>query len=39
MINFKKAQYEFKKYLSSYDLNNGMIKLKVRHTYGVVSLS
>lgn len=39
MINFSKAQKEFKQYLNSYDLADGMIKLKVRHTYGVVSLS
>lgn len=39
MINFNKAQKEFKQYLNSYDLNDGMIQLKVRHTYGVVSLS
>ena len=39
MIDFKKAQKEFKQYLNSYDLADGMIKLKVRHTYGVVSLS
>lgn len=39
MINFNKAKKEFKKYLNNYDLNDGMIKLKVRHTYGVVLLS
>lgn len=39
MIDFIKAQKEFKQYLNSYDLNDGMIQLKVRHTYGVVSLS
>ena len=39
MIDFRKAQEYFKKYLSSYDLNNGMIQLKIKHTYGVVSLS
>lgn len=39
MINFKKALKEFKAYLKNYDLNLGMIQLKVRHTYGVVSLS
>lgn len=39
MINFNRALKEFKQYLNSYDLNNGMIQLKVRHTYGVVFLS
>ncbi len=39
MIDFRKAQEYFKKYLSSYDLNDGMIQLKIKHTYGVVSLS
>ena len=39
MIDFKKAQKQFKQYLNSYDLDNGLIQLKVRHTYGVVSLS
>ena len=39
MINYNKALKEFKKYLNNYDLNDGMIQLKVRHTYGVVSLS
>lgn len=39
MINFKKALKEFQEYLKDYDLNLGMIQLKVRHTYGVVALS
>ena len=39
MIDFIKAQKEFKDYLNNYDLNDGKIQLKVRHTYGVVSLS
>ena len=33
MIDFKKAQKQFKQYLNSYDLDNGLIQLKVRHTY------
>lgn len=39
MIDFINAQKEFKDYLNNYDLNDGKIQLKVRHTYGVVSLS
>lgn len=39
MINLDKAMKEFKNYLQDYDLNNEMIALKVRHTYGVVSIS
>lgn len=39
MIDFEKAKNEFKKYLEDYDLFDGMIQLKVRHTYGVVVLS
>lgn len=39
MINYNKSLQAFKKYLKKYDINNGMIALKVRHTYGVVSLS
>ena len=39
MIDFEKAKKSFKKYLEGYDLNDGMIQLKVRHTYGVVELS
>lgn len=39
MVDFDKARKAFKKYLDNYDLTDGMIQLKVRHTYGVVSLS
>lgn len=39
MIDFTKAKNAFKEYLKNYDLTDGMIELKVRHTYGVVSLS
>lgn len=39
MIDFNNAKKEFKNYLSNYDLNDRMIQLKIRHTYGVVSLS
>lgn len=39
MPDFKKAIKEFKKYINDYDLNNGMIKLKVVHTYGVIEAS
>ena len=39
MIDYNKSLQAFKDYLKKYDINNGMIALKVRHTYGVVSLS
>lgn len=39
MIDFKKAQESFKEYLKDYDLENGSIKLKIRHTYEVVKKS
>ncbi len=39
MINFNKAQVAFKEYLQNYNLNDGMITLKIKHTYGVVALS
>lgn len=39
MVNFLFAQKAFKEYLNNYDINDGMIKLKIKHTYGVVSLS
>lgn len=39
MLDFKKALKEFKRYLNNYDMNDGMIKLKVVHTYGVVNSS
>ena len=39
MINIIKAQEEFKKYLKDYDLNNGNIKLKIKHTYEVMDKS
>ncbi|MDD3186902.1 MAG: HD domain-containing protein [Bacilli bacterium] len=39
MIDFNYAKKAFKDYLKNYDLSIGMIKLKVTHTYGVVSLS
>lgn len=39
MINFTIAQEEFKKYLKDYDLNDGNIKLKIKHTYEVVDKS
>ncbi len=38
-MNFSEAQKEFQKYLQDYDLNNGMIQLKIRHTYGVIKQS
>lgn len=39
MIDFIKAQESFKEYLKDYDLENGSIKLKVKHTYEVVKKS
>ncbi len=39
MINFQKAQEAFQEYLSSYDLTDGKIKLKIKHTYEVVNKS
>ena len=39
MMNFKYSLNVFKEYLKSYDLTDGMIQLKIRHTYGVVKLS
>lgn len=39
MINYVKAEKEFKKYLDNYDLEDGKIKLKMIHTFGVVSSS
>lgn len=39
MIDFSKAQESFEEYLKAYDLENGSIKLKIRHTYEVVKKS
>lgn len=39
MIDFRKAQESFEEYLKEYDLENGSIKLKIRHTYEVVKKS
>ena len=39
MINIIIAQEEFKKYLKDYDLNDGNIKLKIKHTYEVMDRS
>lgn len=39
MIDLVKAENAFKEYLKNYDLEDGSIKLKVTHTYGVVRLS
>lgn len=39
MIDFIKAEKFFKKYLKDYDLEDGNIKLKVKHTYEVVKRS
>ena len=39
MIDIVKAENAFKKYLENYDVNDGRVKLKVVHTYGVVEIS
>ena len=39
MIDFKKALQVFKNYLKDYDLEDGNIMLKVKHTYEVVNKS
>ena len=39
MIDFIKAEKEFKEYLKQYDLTDGKIKLKIVHTYEVVKMS
>lgn len=39
MIDLKKAQESFKEYLKDYDIEDGNIKLKIKHTYEVVNKS
>lgn len=39
MINFEQAKLAFKEYLQGYELDNNKIKLKIKHTYGVVNVS
>ena len=39
MINLRKAQESFKEYLKDYDIEDGNIKLKIKHTYEVVNKS
>lgn len=39
MIDFNSAQEMFEEYLKDYDLEDGSIQLKIRHTYEVVSKS
>lgn len=39
MIDLKKAQIEFDKYVSNYDINNVGIKLKYNHSYRVMKIS
>ena len=38
MIDIKKAEQEFKRYTSNYDMNESHIERKVRHTFRVVKL-
>ncbi len=35
-MNYNNAKEQFEKYLNSYDRNNGKVRLKIIHTYGVV---
>ncbi len=35
-MNFQKAEKAFKEYLKNYNVDNGCIALKIRHTYEVV---
>lgn len=39
MIDILKAKKEFKEYLKDYDIEDERVKLKITHTYGVVSAS
>lgn len=39
MINLRKAQKSFKEYLKNYNIEDGNIKLKIKHTYEVVNKS
>lgn len=39
MINLLEAEKSFKEYLKAYDVSDGNIELKIRHTYGVVGAS
>lgn len=39
MIDLKKSEQAFKEYLRDYDLENGSIKLKIKHTFEVVRKS
>lgn len=39
MIDFNKTQKAFENYVNDFDINNGMINLKIIHTYKVVELS
>lgn len=39
MISLIEAEQRFKDYLKSYDVSDGNIELKIRHTYGVVTAS
>lgn len=39
MIDYKKVEQEFKKYLEQYDLNNKEIAMKISHSYHVADLA
>ena len=39
MINLRKSQESFKEYLRNYNIEDGNIKLKIKHTYEVVNKS
>ena len=38
-MDFQKAEKAFKEYLKNYNINDGSIALKIRHTYEVVRKS
>lgn len=39
MINFQKAEIAFKEFLQKYNIQDGKVSLKIRHTYKVVEAS
>lgn len=39
MIDIKKAKQAFKEYIKDYDLENGLVKLKIAHMYRVTEIS
>lgn len=39
MINIEKAKEEFNKYTNAYDIYNERVRVKINHTYGVLTIS